>query len=436
MSDGQSVSSGVRSPAGRELPRASELARHWSHDPGVVFLNHGSFGGCPRVVLERQREVQDLIEREPVRFFVELCEPLLDRARGVLAAFLGCDGEGLAFVPNATAGVNTVLASLDLQAGDELLTNAHEYNACNNALAVWGARRGARVVSVSPGLPVRSAGEVTDAVLAGVTRRTKLALISHVTSPTGLVFPVAEMTGALQARGVQVLIDGAHAPGMVALSLKSINADYYTGNLHKWLCTPKGCAFVHVREDRREGIRPLVISHGANATRAERSRFRVEFDYVGTYDVSAYLCIERAIAFLSALVPGGMAGLMAHNRTNAIEARRILNEALEQEPISPESMLGSLASVHLPDPAGGVIRPSLRGYHDRLSDALIERHAIQAPVMPFPPREPGVTYGPDRPQHRMLRVAMQGYNTLKQVRYLAECVQEELRRERAGGSSA
>jgi isopenicillin-N epimerase len=404
--------------------------RHWGLDPSVVFLNHGSFGACPRVVLEAQRRVQELIEAEPIRFFVEFCEPMLDAARLRLAELVGCDAEGIALVPNATAGVNTVLASMQFEAGDELLTNSHEYNACNNALVRWGGVKGARVVSARVPFPVRDEGEVIDAIMGSVTSRTKLAMISHVTSPTGLVMPVRELTKALQARGVRVLIDGAHAPGMVPLNLAEIGAEYYTGNLHKWLCTPKGCAFVHVREDVRGEVRPLIVSHGANAERAGRSRFRLEFDYVGTFDVSAYLCIPPAEEFLSGLVEGGLSGLMRHNRENALSARRVLCAALGAREAAPASMIGALAAVELPSPPGGVILPSVRGYHDRLWDELIERHGIQVPIMPFPPKELGATYGPGNPQTRVVRVAMQAYNAMGQVEYLGRCLVEELGREK------
>lgn len=403
---------------------------HWRLDPNVVFLNHGSFGACPIAVLEKQREIRELMEREPIRFFVELLEPMMDEARHCVAKLVNCDAEGVAFVPNATAGVNTVVRSLKFQPGDELLTNSHEYNACNNVLRFAAERQGAKVVSVPVPFPIRSPREVVDAVLAGITSRTKLVMLSHVTSPTGLVLPIKPLVEELTRCGIDTLIDGAHAPGMIPLDLADLGATYYTGNFHKWLCTPKGSAFLHVREDKRELIRPLIISHGANSTRTDRSRFRIEFDYTGTFEMTPFLCVPEAVRFLSSLVPGGLHGLMEHNRRMTLEARKILCKALGAEAPAPESMIGSLASVPLPDPPGGVIRPSARGYHDRLVDELIERHGIQVPVVPFPPPIPGAHYGPHHPQKRLLRVAMQAYNALEQVQYLAECVRDELLREK------
>lgn len=422
------------SGAGRSRPAASPLAVHWRLDPGVVFLNHGSFGACPTVVLEKQREIVALMEREPVRFFVELLEPMLDEARRCAAEIVGADAEGIAFVPNATSGVNTVLRSLAFSPGDELLTNTHEYNACNNALRHVAERFGARVVSASPPFPVRSAQEVVAGVLAGVTSRTKLVMLSHVTSPTGLIMPIGPIVEELTRCGIDTLIDGAHAPGMIPLDIRNLGCTYYTGNFHKWMCTPKGSAFLWVREDKREMIRPLAISHGSNAARTDRSRYRLEFDYVGTSDASPVLCLADARRFLSTLVSGGLVGLMEQNRRMVLEARRVLCKGLGVEPSCPESMIGALATVPLPNPPGGVVRPSRRGYHDRLWDELIERHGIQIPIIPFPPMPEGATPGAQNPQRRLIRISMQAYNAMAQVEYLLECLREELARERASAA--
>jgi len=238
----------------------SEHARHFALDPEVLFLNHGSFGACPRTILEKQSELRLRLEREPVLFLSRELEKLLDGARAELGAFAGADPDDLALVKNASTGVSTVVRSLDLQPGDELLTTSHAYNACHNALRAQ-ERRGVKVVSADVPFPIRSPSQVVEAVLAQATPRTKLALVDHVTSPTGLVFPVAEIVRALDARGIDSLVDGAHVPGMLPLDLRALSPAYYTGNCHKWLCTPKGCAFLFVRRDRQERIVPLTISH-------------------------------------------------------------------------------------------------------------------------------------------------------------------------------
>ncbi len=361
--------------------RGAALRARWTLDPAITFLNHGSFGACPVDVLEAQREIRARLEREPVRFFVREYEALLDEARAVVAALVGADEADLGFVTNATAGVNTVLRSLRLAPGDELLTTDHAYNACRNALEFVAARAGARVVVAAIPFPLAGADHVVNAVLARVTPRTRLALIDHITSPTALIFPLDRLVAELAARGVDTLVDAAHAPGMVPMDVRGSGAAYTTGNLHKWLCAPKGAAFLHVRRDRQAGIRPLSISHGASAPRPDRSRFRLEFDWTGTEDPSAALAVPAAIRFLEGLLPGGLPALMASNHTAALAARQALCAAIGVEPPCPDSMVGSMASVLLPGPA-----TPLTGAQpiDPLQEALFTGHGIEIPVFPWP----------------------------------------------------
>ncbi|MFN9947121.1 MAG: aminotransferase class V-fold PLP-dependent enzyme [Planctomycetota bacterium] len=387
------------------LPPPSEHARHWALDPTVVFLNHGSFGACPRIVLQRQQELRAEMEREPVRFVHRELEGRLDEARAALAAFVGGDADDLAFVANATAGVNTVLRSLTFAAGDELLTTDHEYNACRNALDFVADRSGAKVVVAAIPFPLQSPQQVVDAVLAKVTARTKLLLIDHVTSPTGLVLPIAPIVAALRARGVETLVDGAHAPGMLPLDLRTLGAAYYTGNLHKWLCTPKGSALLHVRRDRQRDVRPLAISHGANSPRVDRSRFRLEFDFTGTDDVTPFLFVPAALAFLESLLPGGIPALMQRNRALALRARELLCAAIGGALAAPESMIGGLASALLPPSAEPVVPPF--GL-DPLQVRLYEQWRIEVPVIRW-----------SQPALRMVRVSPQAYHSEAQHAYLA-----------------
>jgi len=397
-------------------PAPSRLARHWGLDPAVVFLNHGSFGAVPTAVLDVQRALQARLQAEPVRFVVEEQERLLDEARARLAAFVGADADDLAFVSNATQAVNTVVRSLALAPGDEILTTTHEYNACLNVLRVAAAREGPTLVVVELPFPVRSPDEIVDAVLARATPRTRLALVSHVTSPTALVLPVERIVAALAAQGIDTLVDGAHAPGMLPLAIDRLGAAYYTGNLHKWTCAPPGSAFLHVRRDRQAAIRPLVISHGANSPRTDRARFRLEFDYVGFVDPTPWLAVPAALDAMAALVPGGWPEVMRRNRALALEARTLLCDALATSPPAPDAMLGSMAAVVLPDrPAADATTPTK--YHDPLQDRLVTRWGIQVPIVPFPtlPR-------------RLVRVSTQLYNSRAQVEYLAAALRAELGR--------
>ena len=396
-------------------PEASPLAAHWTLDPGITFLNHGAFGACPREVLALQSELRARMERDPIDFFVRACEPLLDEARGRLAEFLHADADDLAFVDNATAGVNTVVRSLGVEPGDELLTTDHAYNACGNALRAAAERAGARVVVVPLGLPLRGPEQIVEAVLGAVTDRTRLALLDHVTSATALVFPIESLVPALQARGVDVLVDGAHAPGMVPVDIEGLGAAYYTGNCHKWLCAPKGAGFLHVRRDRQAAIRPLVVSHGANSTRTDRSRFRLEFDWTGTRDPSPCLCVPRAIELVGGLVPGGWPEVRARNGALARRARALLSEVLGTTPPCPESMLGSLAAVELPAERGP--RRAALPDQDPLHLLLFERYRIEVPVYAWPVAE-----------RRWIRVSPHLHNSEAQYRSLADALREALGR--------
>jgi len=319
-------------------------------DPSVVFVNHGSFGACPTPVLEAQAAWRTRLEAQPVRFFDEL-EARLDDARAVVGAFLHADPDGLAFLPNATTGVSTVLRSLRFAPGDELLTTDHEYNATLNALSEVALRDGARVVLARIPFPLRSSDAAVGAILDRVTSRTRLALISHVTSPTALVLPIERIVARLSERGVDTLVDGAHAPGMVEVDVDALFPAFWTGNGHKWLCGPKGSAVLWVRADRREGIEPLVISHGwndARAARGERPAFRVRFDWTGTSDPTPYLALADAIGIVGGLEPGGWPARMAANRALALAGRDALAAAFGVEPPAPDDMIGSMAALTLP----------------------------------------------------------------------------------------
>ncbi|MBT8207697.1 MAG: aminotransferase class V-fold PLP-dependent enzyme, partial [Acidimicrobiia bacterium] len=240
------------------------LRSHWRLDPEITFLNHGSFGATPTTVLDRQEALRDQMEAEPVRFFERDLETMWDTAQQALADFVGADVDDIAFVTNATAGVNAVLRSLTFEPGSEIIVTDHGYEACRNAVEYVAKRSSATVVVVPIPFPPADQASVTDAIADAVTPRTVLALVDHVTSPTGLVFPVGDIVAALEHRGVDVLVDGAHAPGMLDLDIDAIGAAYYTGNCHKWMCAPKGVGFLHVRRDRQSAVVPTVISHGAS----------------------------------------------------------------------------------------------------------------------------------------------------------------------------
>nr|WP_236117342.1 aminotransferase class V-fold PLP-dependent enzyme [Hassalia byssoidea] len=376
----------------------------WSLDPAVTFLNHGSFGACPRTVLKAQQRLREQLENEPLRFFIREWEKLLDDARSKLAGFVGAPAEDLVFVPNATTGVNSVLRSLVFHPEDEILTTNHEYNACRNALDFIASRTGARVVVAKIPFPLESSEQILSAVIERVSPKTRLALLDHVTSQTGLIFPIQQLVKQLQQRGVDTLVDGAHAPGMLALNLSEIGATYYTGNCHKWLCAPKSAAFLYVRPDKQPEIRPLTISHGANSPRTDKSRFQLEFDWMGTNDPTAYMCVPEAIAFMGSLLPGGWNELRQRNHQLALQARQLLCEALNVSVSCPDEMIGSMAVVPIPEVLESRSFMSLR-------DELFDRFGIQVQVVPWQ----------EKPK-LLIRVSAQIYNTLEQYEYLGKAL--------------
>lgn len=372
------------------------LRSHWTLDPEVAFLNHGSFGACPASVLAEQQALRARMERDPCRFMIDELEPLLDAAREEVAAFLGASAENLVFVPNATVGVNAVVRSLDLGPGDELLTIDHAYNACANVLRFAAERAGARVAVASAPIPVGGPDEIMHAVLGAMTPRTRLVMIDAITSPTAIVLPFGALIREVQSRGVDVLLDAAHAAGMIDLQLDALGPAYATGNFHKWTCAPKGSGFLYVRPDRQGRVRPVAISHGANSTRGDRTRFHLEFDWTGTQDFTPFLCTPAAIRAVGGMLLGGWPAVRERNRAMVLVARRRMIETLGITPVAPESMIGSIASFMLPDADPGAA--PVTG-NDHLHFRLQNEARVQVPVMPWP-----------SPPHRLIRISAHLHN--------------------------
>ena len=384
----------------------------WILEPGVSFLNHGSFGACPEPVLEAQRAWRERMEAKPVRFLDRELEGHLDEVRRRIASFLGASADDLAFVPNATTGISTVLASRRFEPGDELLTNDHEYNATLIALRAAAQRDGARVVVVKIPFPITDPSQVVEAYLEAVTPRTRLALVSHVTSPTALLMPIAALVRELDRHGVDTLVDGAHAPGMVPVDLDALGAAYWTGNAHKWLCAPKGSAILHVRADLRDRVRPLVVSHGMNDPRTDRSRFRVLFDWTGTVDPTPWLAIPAALRFVGGVHADGWPGLMAANAALARLGRDRICAALGVLAPAPDAMLGAMASIPLPN-----LAPTPAAA-ERLQAALFDEDRIEVPVLTFPVR--GALEGGVSASGLLVRISAQAYNRPEEYVRLAE----------------
>jgi len=386
----------------------------WLLDPEVLHLNHGSFGATPAGVLEAQQAIRTRIEANPTRFFLEgEYQERLDDTRRAVAEFVGADPAGLVFVTNATAGVNSVLRSLEpsLSPGDEILVTDHEYNACANAAAVSASRVGAVVTTAAVPFPLDDRSEIVDAVLSAVTDRTRILLIDAVTSATGLVMPVDELVARLEP-DVRVLVDAAHAPGMIDFDVTELGASYVTANCHKWMCSAKGAAFLWVRPDRRDGVHHAVVSHGYNGGwPSEGGHLHAQFDWTGTHDPTAWLTVADALATVEAMHPYGWPGVKAAIRELCLTARDVLMEALGIAPPAPADMIGAIASVPLP-PAGN----SGSAIFDPLMAALRDRHGIEVPVFTWP-----------APPERVLRVSAHLYNRPDDYDLLAEALAVELR---------
>jgi isopenicillin-N epimerase len=352
--------------------------------------------------MAHQQELRLRMEREPVRFFVRELERLWDEARDAIAGFVGCDGDDLVSVPNATFGVNAVLNGLDIGAGDEVLLTNQAYPACRNAVQALCARVGARPVVVALPYPLAEE-EVLQAVLAGITSRTRVALIDHVASPTGAILPLEGLNSLLRERGIRVLVDGAHAPGSIPLNLSALGADYYVGNCHKWLCAPKGAGFLHVATQHQNRVHPVVVSLGYRSPRKDRSAFLLEFGWSGTQDPTAFLTAPFAIRYVGALHPQGWAGIRRRNHALLEQALPEVAAAVGLTGWVDGGGYGSMASLPLPDRDGE--EPD--GWQDR----LFSKHGIEVPVVSWP----------EHPK-RLIRLSAHLYNEMADYEALARAL--------------
>jgi isopenicillin-N epimerase len=370
----------------------------WDLDRDFLTVNHGSFGAAPRSVLAAQRAWQDRMERQPSRFMNTVYPAAIREAANALAAFLNANGDDLVFVDNATTGCNAVLRSLAFQSGDEVLILSHAYGAVRNAVRYVIEQKGARIVEAKVPFPDPTEDSLVASVITALSPRTRLAVIDHITSGSAIVLPVQRIVAACHDAGARVLIDGAHAPGQVDVDLTAIDADWYVGNCHKWLCAPKGCAFLHAQATSQAGLHPGTISHGY------KKGFLAEFDWTGTTDPSRFLAVTAALDFHQRL--GGSA-LRARNRALAAEGAALIAQRLNTQVGTQGSVAGAMATVRLP-----------------VDDTSAEQAwAIRGRLM---------AAGTDAPVHALdgalwLRLSAFAYNELDDYARLAEIVASVLR---------
>lgn len=341
-----------------------QAVRHfWTLDWSATHLNHGSYGATPKPVLAAQDAVRQEMERTIGDFFNRQLPKRMRSAAAELAGYLGAETDDVVFVDNATAGMQSVIGSIELKPGDEILINDQTYNAVKNIARYEAARAGAKVIEVTFPFPVEDNGEsIVDAFKAGLSPHTRLALLDHITSATAVVMPVERLIAAAHDAGALVLVDGAHAPGQVDLDLAVLGADFYTGNCHKWLSAPKGAAFLWAKRTHQPWIHPPVVSHGLG------KGFIAEFDWTGTKDPSSYLAVPAALAFRQTFSDSR---IKARNRALADEAGCYLAESWKTRLGSSASLAGSMRMVELPVKTGAA--PDLRL-------KLWQDHRIDVPV--------------------------------------------------------
>jgi len=360
-------------------------------DPDVIFLNHGSFGACPRPVFEAQLRWQRRLEQEPVLMLGREIVDLMARARAALGDFLNARADDLVFFPNPTTALNVVARNLmrsdapvGLHPGDEILTTDHEYGAMDRTWRYVCAQTGARYVQTPIPLPVTTPEDFVERVWAGVTPRTRVIFLSHITSPTALIFPIEALCRRAREAGILCIVDGAHAPGQIPLDLTALGADIYAGALHKWLMAPKGAAFLYARPEAQSWLDPLVVSWGYEAEQPGPSRFVDYHEWQGTRDMSPFLAVPDAIRFQQ---EHEWDQVRARSHALALSTRDRINALTGQPAIAPPDWLGQMAAVLLPpdtDP-------------EALHCRLWEEHRIEVPAF----------WWHDRP---LLRISFQGYN--------------------------
>ena len=374
---------------------------HWNLPDDVTYLNHGSFGPSPRVVQEAREEWSRRLEREPMDFFVRQMERYLDESADRLGAFVGADPGDLIFVENATAGMNLVAANVTLQPGEEVLCTNHEYGA---VLRIWRRvceRAGANVVVRALPYPITSEQELIDVFFGGVTERTRLIVVSQITSPTAMILPVEAICRRASEFGVPVCIDGPHALAMLPLSIRRLGCDYYTASCHKWLSAPFGSGFLYVARRHQQGFGPITVSWGGSVSGRPAS-WKDEFTWSGTRDPAAYLAIPAAINFLESC---GLDEFRLRTHELANYARERITAVTGLQPFHPDDAAWYGSMISLPIPPNGV-EPPKPGRRDPLQDVLWEEHRIEVPIVHWR-------------GGRYIRVSCHLYNTRKEIDRLA-----------------
>ena len=377
------------------------LSSHFLLRPDIILLNHGSFGACPRPVFEEYQRWQRELEAQPVEFLGRRFDDLMRAAREPLAQYVNCDADDLVYVPNATTGLNVVARSLRLHPGDEIVTTDHEYGALDRTWTFLCEKWNAVYKRVPIPVPVTTAEDFVERVWSAVTPRTRVLFLSHITSPTALIFPIQELCRRARASGIISIIDGAHVVGQIPLDLRALGADFYSSNAHKWMMSAKGSAFLYARREMQSMVEPLVVSWGWHPEQPARSRFVQEQEWQGTRDIAPYLSVPAAIRFMQA---HAWDTVRAECHALARDARDELSRLTGLEPLSPDSTewFSQMVSLSLP-----------RCNPEILKQRLYDEYKIEVPIVTWNKRH-------------LIRVSIQGYNTRENVDALVGALKELL----------
>lgn len=381
----------------------------WNLDKSMVFLNHGSFGACPKYLLEKQNHYRLQMESQPLKFFIRDADELLYNSKKRLGDFLGANPENMAFADNATTAVNIVMKSFPFKECDRILITNQIYPACRNTVYKIAKEKKLFIDEVIIPRIIKSAEEITEEILKFVKPDTVFSLIDHISSLPGVIFPVKQIISQLEEKGIAVMIDGAHAPGMIPLSLDELNPQFYTGNCHKWMCTPKGSAFLYVRKDMQEMIEPIVTSRRYGEINTNLTEFQYNFSWQGTKDISSYLTIADSIDYFENIFPGGWENVMKTNHDLVFKAGKKICEEFDIEQSYPESMIGAIFGIPFFEESYMPI------------DKINQRSYLQEQLFHESRVEVMISFYPVAPQ-RILRISSQIYNTYEQYLYLIECL--------------
>ncbi len=375
------------------------MKEHFLLDPKITFLNHGSFGACPKVVFNNYQFWQEELEKQPVSFLQNVLYEKLEVSRTELAQFIGCEHDELIFFQNPTTAVSNIICNLNLHPGDEVLMSSHEYGALVRSWSEWGLKKNIKIIQQEIKLPLTSENEFVENIWRGVSPKTKVIFLSHITSATGLIFPIEKIISMAKEKGIITIIDGAHAPAHIPLNIHKINCDFYTGALHKWLCGPKGASFLYVKKEHQSWMKPLIYSWGKEGNDPGPSEFLQDFQWQGTRDMAAFLAIPCAIEFYYNHLEENLKVC----RENIKYASKKLESTLMTEPISNgENWIGQMVSHPLP-----------RSAPPDLKEILYKNYKIEVPIFKWK-------------DYMFIRLSMQIYNEKKEVDLLMRALRSIL----------